>query len=135
MAALAAASSVLVAAPAGACRIGEDRVFFDAAPKPMLPRVASIRVRLVNSGETFSAWERRLAYSAGARKLIGVAQLSSGRGGWFPVYAAVTSCTHGFFGRPGPLDMRGFLVGRFARGPRGERVFHAAGDWNGRWHF
>jgi hypothetical protein len=126
--------AVLAASPAMACRVGGDTVFFANKPVPKLAAVVVMKVRMVDFGPRFSSWHQRLRYSEKGQALIGVAR--AGGHAWFPVYANVTSCTHQFFGGPGSnFDRSGFIVGQFARQPNGDRVFLAAGDWNGRWHY
>ena len=125
--------AALASAPTLACRVGGDTVLFAEKPVPKLVGVVVMKVRLVESGPHFTWWNKQLPYRADGKTLIGVAR--SERHNWFPVYATVTSCTHQFFGGPGgTFDRAGFIVGRFVRQPKGQSVFLAAGDWNGRWH-
>jgi hypothetical protein len=131
--------TVALAGPAAACRVGGDRIIFNEAPKPELSGATAIHVRFLNSGSAFERWEERMPHNE-LGTLVGVAQVTRSTAGapdgWFPVYAGVTSCTHGFFGRPRrPWDQDAFLAGRFVRDQAGQVLFEAAGNWNGRWHF
>lgn len=129
------AGSLLLAAalatPASACRVGGDRVLFEATPPSVPAGLGVVRVRFANTGEAFERWRRRAPRSEGG-DLIGV--LRQADGGQVPVYHPVTSCTHGFFGKsPAAYDRIAVLVGRFVPIGPGANAFYAAGDWNGRW--
>ncbi|HLT01763.1 MAG TPA: hypothetical protein VK001_06270 [Geminicoccaceae bacterium] len=131
--------TVALVGPAAACRVGGDQIIFDEAPEPELSGATVIHVRFLNSGSSFERWEELMPYNE-IGTLVGVARVTRSTAGapdgWFPVYARVTSCTHGFFGRPRrPRDQDAFLVGRFVRDEAGRTLFEAAGNWNGRWHF
>src|SRR5690606_23645819 len=131
--------TVALVGPAAACRVGGDQIIFDEAPEPQLSGAIVIHVRFSNSGSFFEQWEELMPYNE-LGTLVGVARLTRSTAGapdgWFPVYARVTSCTHGFFGRPRrPWDQDAFLAGRFVRDEAGRTLFEAAGNWNGRWHF
>jgi hypothetical protein len=131
--------TVALAGPAAACRVGGDQIIFNEAPKPELSGATVIHVRFLNSGSSFERWEERMPYNE-LGILVGVARVTrttaGAPDGWFPIYAGVTSCTHGFFGRPRrPWDQDAFLAGRFVRDEAGQTLFEAAGSWNGRWHF
>lgn len=125
-----------LATEAHACRVGGDQLLFvEAPPSGVLADTQSIRVHFTNVGPRFEEWRRRAPSDSG-RILIGIARAVDEQS-YFPVYATVSSCTHGFwmmaFGKSDPVwDGAYYLVGRFVPGssPR----FHAAGNWNSRWH-
>jgi hypothetical protein len=145
---LLSASMVVTPSVASACRIGGDAILFEEAPPAdVLQGAETIRVHFTNVGPEVERWQRRAPH-ANERSdvldstLIGVAQVLDGNrsaDGLFPVYATVTSCTHGFwsmaFGKANPVwNGEYFLIGRFVSDTNGRR-FQAGGNWNGRWHY
>lgn len=128
-----------------ACRVGGDRILFTEAPTPdALTDARTIKVRFTNVGPDIEHWKKLRPWVRDdgdfGGLLIGVGRpLDRKRAETFPIYATVTSCTHGFwsmnFGKADPVwDGEYYLVGRF-QSDKGGRYFRAAGNWNGRWHY
>jgi len=144
---VAVAVLALAATPAAACRIGGDHILFEQRPTPTGAEwMDVIFVHFTDRGRVFEHFKAHHPRQNEARPLIGVAQLE-GYGVQVPVYARVTSCTHGFFGRPVPPHIGDFyIVGRWTLLPDGARAFMAGGlSWTqygpaadpsrGAWHF
>ena len=137
--------AVVMPSAASACRVGGDAILFSDAPSgyESLPKVRAIRVHFTNVGPLVQEWSKRKPWSrhGGAinSTLIGVARLQDRSSKPFPVYATVTSCTHGFwsmaFGKADPVwNGDYYVVGQF-QSEGGHRYFRAAGNWNGKWHY
>ena len=102
-------AAVLAAGTAAACRIGAVRLLFDKAPETPRAGVFVVQGDFTNYGPEYEAIARREAGAPLPSQdgvLIGVLRLPSHPEGALPVYANVTSCTHGFFGKP-PRQWRG----------------------------
>lgn len=133
----------VTAVPASACRVGGETIVFPQYPTLItLENVEVISVHFTNAGETFERFDTRYpklgdgnAAMESLRSLIGVAAEEDGAG-QFPVYAWLTSCSHGFGSNPPhPWDTYGYLVGSWSHAPDGSRIFLAGGNWNGRWQY
>ena len=148
------AAITLLSSKADACRLGGDQLLFDEQPpSDVLNGAEVIEVHFTNVGADFDRASKHVPIDArGLRPapdeigatLIGAARTLSGRAknapeDYFPVFATVTSCTHGFLiwaGQPNVRrDQNAFMIVRFVRGTSGETSFYAGGNWNGHWHF
>ena len=144
----------LLSSKADACRHGADQLLFDEQPpSDVLNGAEVIEVHFTNFGADFERASKDVPVDArGFRPapneigatLIGAARLKGSTGndateGYFPVFATVTSCTHGFLiwaGQPQrSRDQNAFMIGRFVRGVGGQLSFYAGGNFNGIWHF
>lgn len=123
---------------ASACQIGERKILFIAAPSPdIFPGAEIIRVHFTNVGAMVDQWRRR-APKSNYGILIGVARIlngkHSGRSGYFPVYATITSCTPSFMsmvsGDASPVwNGTYYIAGRFLKS-NDSPGFQAEGYWN-----
>ena len=123
-------------APAWACRVGGDQILFDELPAPIgLESAEVIFARFADKGDDFDRSNALHPQLDEVHPLVGFARLQGGHE-QVPVYAMVSDCTHGFYGRPATShDGDFYLVGRWILLPDGSKAFRAGGDWNGRWHY
>lgn len=126
----------LTVVPVSACAVGGDWILFEERPTPIGLEVADVVfVHFTSDGDAFDRFLALNPWLDAVRPLVGAAQLH-GSEGQVPVYALVTSCTHGFYGRSIPRhDGDFYLVGKWIVLPDGSRAFQAAGDLNDRWHY
>jgi hypothetical protein len=129
-----AASTLLLAQPAFACRVGWTSLTFEEVPPGAPADHAIVLAHFSNTSKAYRDAAARLPLSRGVEGLIGVATFSDSK--TLPVYALVSSCAldYGL-----PLDKPVILVGKF-EGEKDERVFRAAGHHTndfgvtGRWY-
>lgn len=126
----------LATGPAWACRVGGDQILFEERPQPVgLEDAEVIFARFIRDPDVFGRGRsptdpqgRRGRSGWEVRTFIGLARLKGGQE-LVPVYALVTSCTHGLFGRPAtPHDGDFYLVGRWTERPAGAKAFQAGGE-------
>lgn len=148
------AAMALLSSKADACRIGGNELLFHKPPpKDVLVGAEVVEVHFTNIGADFDRASKHVPTDArgfrpapdeAGATLIGAARILSGATknateGYFPVFATVTSCTHGFLiwaGQPQrSMNQNAFMIGRFVRGIGGKLSFYAGGNLNGLWHF